>query len=148
MSLNPRITTDTPTKVMNVQILFLDTFVDNIEILLKGTFSGIETIILSAQEDGVTQITELLKQRQNVETVHIVSHGAPGFLYLGNSELSLNTLKDYASQLQECSRENLNLLLYGCNVAAGDAGEEFLNKLHSLIALTLLLPLQKRVMQH
>ncbi|MBD2737248.1 DUF4347 domain-containing protein [Nostoc paludosum FACHB-159] len=117
---------------MNVQILFLDTFVDDIEILLKGTFPGIETIILSAQEDGVKQITELLKQRQNVETVHIVSHGAPGCLYLGNSELSLNTLKDYASQLQECSRENLNLLLYGCNVAAGDAGEEFLNKLHSL----------------
>ncbi|RCJ15932.1 hypothetical protein A6S26_06460 [Nostoc sp. ATCC 43529] len=41
-------------------------------------------------------------------------------------------MKDYGSQLQECSRENLNLLLYGCNVAAGDAGEEFLNKLHSL----------------
>ncbi|WP_445632839.1 hypothetical protein NSTC745_04416 [Nostoc sp. DSM 114161] len=132
MSLNPRITTDSPTKAMNVQILFLDTFVEDIEILLTGTFPGIETIILSAREDGVKQITELLKQRQNVETVHIVSHGAPGSLYLGNSELSLNTLKDYASQLQECSRENLNLLLYGCNVAAGDAGEEFLNKLHSL----------------
>ncbi|BAY79100.1 hemolysin-type calcium-binding region (plasmid) [Nostoc linckia NIES-25] len=133
MSLNPTITTDSSTKLMTVQILFIDSFVDDIEILLKGTFPGIETIILSAQEDGVTQITEVLKQRQNVETVHIVSHGAPGLLYLGNSELSLNTLKDYASQLQECSRENLNLLLYGCNVAAGDAGEEFLNKLHSLI---------------
>jgi len=116
----------------DVQILFVDPFVSDAEILLQGTLPGVETIILSAQGDGVEQITGVLKQRQNVETIHIVSHGAPGCLYLGNSQLSLDTLKDYASQLQGCSRENLNLLLYGCNVAAGDAGEEFLHKLHSL----------------
>ncbi|MEH2063413.1 MAG: DUF4347 domain-containing protein, partial [Nostoc sp.] len=132
MSLNPIITTYSPTVLMNVQILFLDACVSDAEILLQGTLPGIETIILSAQRDGVEQITEVLKQRQEVETVHIISHGAPGCLYLGNGQLSLDTLKNYASQLQACSRENLNLLLYGCNVAAGDAGEEFIHKLHSL----------------
>ncbi|OKH29897.1 hypothetical protein FACHB389_25290 [Nostoc calcicola FACHB-389] len=139
MSLNPIISsastltyTGSSPVLSDVQILFVDPFVSDAEILLQGTLPGVETIILSAQGDGVEQITGVLKQRQNVETVHIVSHGAPGCLYLGNSQLSLDTLKDYASQLQGCSRENLNLLLYGCNVAAGDAGEEFLHKLHSL----------------
>ncbi|MDZ8226250.1 DUF4347 domain-containing protein [Nostoc sp. ChiVER01] len=136
MSLNPIISsasTFTYTDSSTVQILFIDTLVSNAEILLKGTFPSVETVILSAQRDGVEQITEALKQRQNIKTVHIVSHGAPGCLYLGNSQLSLDTLKDYVPQLQGCSRENLNLLLYGCNVAAGDAGEEFLYKLHSLM---------------
>nr|MDZ8048722.1 DUF4347 domain-containing protein [Nostoc sp. DedQUE02] len=136
MSLNPIISSASTLAYTNsstVQILFIDPFVSDAEILLKGTLRGVETIILSAQRDGIEQITKVLKQRQNVETVHIVSHGAPGCLYLGNSQLSLDTLKNYAPQLQGCSRENLNLLLYGCNVAAGDAGEEFLYKLHSLI---------------
>ncbi|MFN6466383.1 MAG: DUF4347 domain-containing protein [Nostoc sp. DedVER02] len=136
MSLNPIISSASTfayTDSSTVQILFIDPFVSNAEILLKGTFPSVETVILSAQRDGVEQITEVLKQRQNVKTVHIVSHGAPGCLYLGNSQLSLDTLKDYLLQLQGCSRENLNLLLYGCNVAAGDAGEEFLYKLHSLM---------------
>ncbi|MFN6536066.1 MAG: DUF4347 domain-containing protein [Nostoc sp. EkiNYC01] len=139
MSLNPIISsastlthTGSSPVLSDVQILFVDPFVSDAEILLQGTLPGVETIILSAQGDGVEQITGVLKQRQNVETVHIVSHGAPGCLYLGNSQLSLDTLKDYASQLQGCSRESLNLVLYGCNVAAGDAGEEFLHKLHSL----------------
>ncbi|MEH2450965.1 DUF4347 domain-containing protein [Nostoc sp.] len=114
------------------QLLFIDATVNDIETLLQGALPGIEAHVLSGEQDGVAQITQILQHRPEVNTVHIVSHGAPGCLYLGNSQLNLDTLKNYASQLQGCSRENLNLLLYGCNVAAGDAGEEFLYKLRSL----------------
>ncbi|MEH2314295.1 MAG: DUF4347 domain-containing protein [Nostoc sp.] len=114
------------------QLLFIDATVNDIETLLQGALPGIEAHILSGEQDGVVQITQILQHRPEVNTVHIVSHGAPGCLYLGNSQLNLDTLKNYTSQLQGCSRENLNLLLYGCNVAAGDAGEEFLYKLRSL----------------
>jgi Ca2+-binding RTX toxin-like protein len=51
-------------------------------------------------------------------------------LYLGNTQLSLNTFNRYASQLQKWNVANL--LLYGCNVAAGDAGAEFIAKLQAL----------------
>ncbi len=55
----------------------------------------------------------------------------PGCLYLGNSQLSINTINnDYAQELENWSVTNI--LLYGCNVAAGDAGAEFLEKLHQL----------------
>ncbi|MFN6449101.1 MAG: DUF4347 domain-containing protein [Nostoc sp. DedSLP05] len=132
MFLNSTIATDSPKVVTGLEILFIDAFVSDAEILIEETLPGIETIILSAQRDGVEQITEVLKQRHDIETVHIVSHGAPGCLYLGNSQLSVDNLKDYASELQSWLRKNLNLLLYGCNVAAGDVGEEFLHQLHSL----------------
>jgi hypothetical protein len=65
-------------------------------------------------------------------------------LYLGNTQLSLDTLNNYHQELktwfdppcptyqggQGGSRGDL--LLYGCNVAAGDAGEEFITKLHKI----------------
>ncbi|MEH2294226.1 MAG: DUF4347 domain-containing protein [Nostoc sp.] len=114
------------------QLLFIDATVNDIETLLQGALPGIEVHVLSGEEDAVAQITQILQHRPEVNTVHIVSHGSPGCLYLGNSQLSLDTLNIYTSQLQSWSRYGLTLILYGCNVAAGDAGEEFVNKLHQL----------------
>ncbi|MBN3924983.1 DUF4347 domain-containing protein [Nostoc sp. NMS4] len=116
--------------IQNTGILFLDSSVKNYEILLKSVVSGIEVIVLDSNQDGVEQITQILLQRPRVESVHIVSHGSPGCLYLGNNQLSLSSLERYTQELQIwfCS----SLILYGCNVATGDAGEEFLQKLHRL----------------
>ncbi|MEH2277675.1 MAG: DUF4347 domain-containing protein, partial [Nostoc sp.] len=114
------------------QLLFIDATVNDIETLLQGALPGIEAHVLSGEQDGVAQITHILQHRPEVNTLHIVSHGSPGCLYLGNSQLSLDTLNIYTSQLQSWSRDELTLILYGCNVATGDAGEEFVNKLHQL----------------
>ena len=61
---------------------------------------GAEVKILDAHRDGVTQITEILPSSPNIQTLHLVGHGCPGCIYLGNlgnSELSLDTLPQYAS---------------------------------------------------
>ncbi|MEH2022998.1 DUF4347 domain-containing protein [Nostoc sp.] len=116
--------------IQNTGILFLDSSVKNYEILLKSVVSGIEVIVLDSNQDGVEQITQILLQRHKVESVHIVSHGSPGCLYLGNTQLSLSSLERYTQELQTWFASSL--ILYGCNVAAGDAGEEFLQKLHQL----------------
>ena len=63
-------------------------------------------------------------------TLHLISHGAPGTLYLGNSTLELSNIEQYRPQLQKWNIPHL--YIYGCKVAAGDAGEEFLQKLHQL----------------
>ncbi|WP_223211107.1 DUF4347 domain-containing protein, partial [Microcystis aeruginosa] len=60
-----------------------------------------------------------------------VSHGAPGCLYLGNCQLNLTNIYDYRQQLQNWAKIN-RILLYGCQVAAGDAGTEFINKLSQI----------------
>ncbi|MBN3894640.1 MAG: DUF4347 domain-containing protein [Nostoc sp. NOS(2021)] len=114
------------------QLLFIDATINDIETLLQGALPGIEAHVLSDQQDGIAQITQILQHRPEVNTVHIVSHGSPGCLYLGKSQLSLDTLNIYTSQVQSWSRDGLTLMLYGCNVAVGDAGEEFVNKLHQL----------------
>ncbi|MEG4201764.1 DUF4347 domain-containing protein [Microcoleus sp. Pol12A5] len=111
-------------------IVFIDAGVENSQQLIEGVIPSAEVFVLDGRADGIEQISLVLQHRQNIDAVHIISHGSPGCLYLGNSQLSLDNLIHYAAQLQQW--DVANLLLYGCNVAAGDAGEEFITKLHAL----------------
>ncbi|NEN91321.1 MAG: DUF4347 domain-containing protein [Okeania sp. SIO3H1] len=88
-----------------------------------------ETITLESNRDGIKQITEVLAQRSNINAIHIISHGSPGCLYLGNAELNLDTINNYIWNLQQWQGD---IFLYGCNIAAGDAGAEFLQRLQKL----------------
>ncbi len=111
-------------------LVFIDAGVDNYHSLVDGVISTAEVFVLDKTADGIEQISQVLQQRQNIDAVHIISHGSPGTLYVGNTQLSLDTFKHYKNQLQKWDIRNL--VLYGCNVAAGDAGEEFIAKLHAL----------------
>ncbi|MEG4321123.1 MULTISPECIES: DUF4347 domain-containing protein, partial [unclassified Microcoleus] len=123
----------------NIQkaIVFIDAQIVDCQRLAAGVSAGTEVIILDATKDGISQITEELGNRRDISGVHIVSHGAPGCVYLGNAQLSLDTLSKYAQQLQQWfvagESASPSLFLYGCQVAAGDAGTEFIAKLRTLI---------------
>ncbi|MGL5881167.1 MAG: DUF4347 domain-containing protein, partial [Xenococcaceae cyanobacterium] len=135
--------TSTQLNKLNMQklpanLVVIDSHVEDYQALAQGVLSGIQVHILDANRDGIEQITEVLNQHEEIANLHIVSHGAPGCLYLGNTELSLDTLKQYTNQLKTwfssasgrtCSPA---LLIYGCNVAAGDAGAEFIAKLNQI----------------
>ena len=123
------------------QIVFIDSQVTDYQTLAAGVVSNTEVVIIQPHRDGIEQITTALSQKP-YSTVHIVSHGSPGCLYLGNSQLSLDTLNHYAEDLETwfpnpplLIGEGLgvrSILIYGCNVAAGDAGAEFIAKLRNL----------------
>ena len=124
-------------------LVFIDSQVADYQSLAAGVVPGTEVVILDRNGDGIEQITQALQAYQGTlgdraseaPTVHIVSHGSPGCLYLGNSQLSLDTINTYASELQSWFSPHPTphtLLLYGCNVAAGDAGAEFIAKLNKL----------------
>jgi len=109
-------------------LVVIDAQVEDTEKLLKGIVSGAEVILLDSTEDGVKQITKALREYTEISEIQIISHGTPGCLQLGNTQLSLDTLNLYINELQNWSVDTL--ILYGCHVAAGDAGIEFIEKLH------------------
>ncbi|NER23393.1 MAG: DUF4347 domain-containing protein [Symploca sp. SIO1C2] len=111
-------------------LVFIDAGVDDYQQLVAGVIPSAEVFVLDRWADGIEQISQVLPQYQQVEAVHLVSHGAPGCLYLGNSQLSLDTLNRYSNLLQQW--QVVQLSLYGCQVAAGDAGAEFISKLQAL----------------
>ncbi|MEH2071775.1 MAG: DUF4347 domain-containing protein [Nostoc sp.] len=128
---NPRIFTSD-----NYSLVFIDMGIEDYNSLVKGVVNNTKVFLLDQTQNGVEQITEILRNcdRSDITDIHLVSHGAPGCLQLGNTHLGLDTLKEYSQQLQQWQQifSTKNLLLYGCNVAFGDAGAEFLEKLHQL----------------
>lgn len=111
-------------------VIFIDSQVEFRHTLLNDLNSQTEVVILNSHQDGVEQITEYLATRTEFSSIHIVSHGAPASLNLGNSKLSLETISKYTQNLSQWLTKEI--FIYGCNVAVGDAGEEFITKLHQI----------------
>ncbi|MEG5042772.1 MULTISPECIES: DUF4347 domain-containing protein, partial [unclassified Microcoleus] len=121
-------------------IAFIDTQVEDYQSLIAGVTPGTEVVVLDGNKDAIDQITQILALRTNIDSIHIVSHGAPGSLQLGDVRFSLNDI--------ECDRQDLqqwfsprtdsigdtrpNILLYGCCVAAGETGKAFVKRLSEL----------------
>src|SRR4028118_106144 len=102
-------------------IVFIDAAVADYQNLLEGVKSGVEAIIIDAHRDGVEQISEVLANRTNIDSIHLVSHGEPESLQLGKTRLSVDNLETYSQQLQQWRRAlttDAEILIYGCNVAA------------------------------
>ncbi|MDZ7965041.1 MAG: DUF4347 domain-containing protein [Nostoc sp. DedSLP03] len=123
-------------------VAFIDAQLENYSVLANGVEPEVKVFALHPEEDGIKQITQVLCEYNHVESIHIVAHGAPGKIYLGNTELNLDTISNYAGELQTWFNNvsevtKPKLVLYGCNIAAGDAGTEFLEKLHQLTQATI-----------
>jgi hypothetical protein len=111
-------------------LVFIDGGVSSPQFLAQGIIDGATAFILDSAQNGIKQITEILQDYPQVESIHLVSHGSPGSIQLGNTYLSLDTIAEYQQDLAHWHTPSL--LIYGCNVAAGDAGAELLEKLHQL----------------
>jgi hypothetical protein len=101
-------------------IAFIDPAVEDHQTLMAGLVPGTQAILLDSQRDGIEQISETLQNYSQLQSVHIIAHGSPGCVYLGNSVLNQNTLSRYQEQLQgwqSALAEDADILLYGCRVA-------------------------------
>ncbi|MDI9640123.1 tandem-95 repeat protein [Geitlerinema splendidum] len=115
-------------------LVFIDANVDDYQFLAAGVREGIEVIILDPTRDGVEQITEAIATRSPIARLHLLSHGSPGNLQLGTSNLNNLTLLRYTSQLQHWFEQTAQseMYLYGCNVAATAVGKAFISFLAEL----------------
>ncbi|MBD2087076.1 DUF4347 domain-containing protein [Trichocoleus sp. ST-U3] len=117
------------------KIVFIDSTVENYQSLAAGVEPGTEVFILNPMQDGVAQITQVLAGRTDIASVHIVSHGTQGSLQLGSTQLNSSNLEAYTSQLQQWANAltpHADILLYGCDVAAGEVGAAFVQQLSQL----------------
>ncbi|WP_375473913.1 DUF4347 domain-containing protein [uncultured Nostoc sp.] len=123
----------TPTSAR--EIVFIDAGVENSQQILSGVNPLAEVIYLKSNENGVEQISRVLRERQNIATIHIVSHGDEAKLQLGTTSLSSQNLKQYAKQIRgwgDALTDTADILVYGCDVAAGNDGKKFVTQLSRL----------------
>jgi hypothetical protein len=114
--------------------VFIDRSIQDYQNLLASVKPGYRTVLLESDHDGIVQISEVLQKSREVGEVHLVAHGSPGCLYLGNTRLDLTHLEQYAGHLQQWRKALVrcaDILIYGCHVAE-QKWVELLQPLHTL----------------
>ena len=122
---------------MSRSLIIVDSNVIDYETWLSGlNLADVEIRVLESGSDGLEQIADYLRQSSTpFDTLHVVSHGREGGLYLGDTLLTLSTLEAYQARLIQIGQgltPNGDILLYGCSVASGDEGVQFIQILSVL----------------
>ncbi len=97
--------------------------------------AGISILILDSRTDGISQISSALTQVDDLAAIHLLTHGASGSLSLGSTELNLDELDDRAEEIAAWRSELIaggDIALYGCNVAEGSYGVDFVENLAAI----------------
>ena len=69
------------------KLVVIDPAVEAPHQLAQGVRDNAEVLLLDPHQDSIAQITTALTAR-NYHSLHIISHGSPGCLHLGNNNLS------------------------------------------------------------
>ncbi|MDJ0536434.1 MAG: DUF4347 domain-containing protein [Xenococcaceae cyanobacterium MO_207.B15] len=99
-------------------ILFFDPNVADYQTLVNSVELGTKVVILDANSNGIENITEILGNYSDLDSLEILSRGNSASLQLGNTNLDDSNIKNYKNQLQQWGKalsSNGNIFLYGCN---------------------------------
>ena len=110
------------------QVLFVENAVAGYQTLTSNVKPGVDVVILDSRGDGLKQIAAFLGQHPGYQTLSLVSHGDAGALYLGSDTLTMASLAGNAPELKAIGSSlsgPRQVLLYGCDVAAGSVGQAF-----------------------
>lgn len=115
------------------QIIFVAADVADADQLFGRT--GAEVVRLDPSTDAIAQITQALQGRSDIDAIHIVSHGRPGEILIGNTTLDGASLGDYATSLAAWAQalsSNADIMIWGCDVAATPGGVALLDRIAAL----------------
>ena len=116
-------------------LVFISPDVPDLEGIVAGISSEASYVLLNPTRPGLEQITQTLRSHANVRSIHIIAHGDSGQVVLGNQSVTAETLVRYQDQLRSWSQTltaDADILLYGCDVASGVKGEQFVHLLSRL----------------
>jgi hypothetical protein len=116
-------------------IVFIDPKVDDYGILMAGVKPGLEVVLLDENFDGIAQITQTLKGRRGLSSLHIVAHGEAGKLWLGKGFVDSSTLEHESDLLQSWAAALAPMLTFSFMVATsppGETGRQFVQLLNQL----------------
>ncbi|MBF0622908.1 MAG: DUF4347 domain-containing protein, partial [Magnetococcales bacterium] len=116
------------------EVVIIDSQVQGEQRLLDAILPNADAYLLDDSRSAVEQITTILSQYSNLDSLHIVSHGGEGAVILGSDTLTLETLDTHHDDLvawgDAVSAEG-DILLYACQVAHGE-GQRFVEAVAEL----------------
>ncbi|MEA3154342.1 MAG: hypothetical protein QOK44_1931, partial [Betaproteobacteria bacterium] len=95
----------------------------------------LQVVLIENDSDGIHKISDVLSGLQNIDAIHIISHGSDGNVRLGATVLDAAALRERGAEIQAWASsltQNADILLYGCDVAQQADGRSLVDNLASL----------------
>ncbi len=108
------------------QFVFIDSAVDDIEVLIESFDDNTEVYIIQSDVDGFKEMQNILADEKNIDGIHVIGHGSIGQIAFGDATLNSETLNEYAQTFKDIGASlsaDGDILFYGCNIAADESGE-------------------------
>ncbi|MDY0136896.1 MAG: DUF4347 domain-containing protein [Thiomicrospira sp.] len=105
-----------------VAIAFIDAGLPDLTTLYQALPQGMAVHWLDGDQNGIETISQVLAGQQEIDSIHLITHGAPGRIFIGNQTLSQANLSQHQTLLDQITRtlgENGEWYIYGCDVAQG-----------------------------
>lgn len=116
-------------------VTIIDPRAGDVAAIIASLPAGTAVFVLDPARDGLAQIVALLAGTHDIQALNIVSHGGAGSIWLGDAVIDSAGLAAHASDLAAIGAHLApggDILLYGCDVAAGAAGAAFIDSLAAL----------------
>ena len=124
------------------QLVFIDSAIEDPQVIIENLSGSPEIIFLDQTgEDEVFVIGECLRAYQQVDGVHIFSHGQPGQISFANAELNQQTLSQYRESIQgwrDFLSQDADIIFYGCDVASGESGDSLIQDISKITGADIL----------
>ena len=115
-------------------VYLIDSSVEDHETLLAGLPDNAQVHTLSSSAT-LAEIASILSGYQNLDSIHLFTHGSAGSLALSGETVdsdSLATQQDSLVQIGASLSEQGDILLYGCDVGQTSEGQAFVEQLAAL----------------
>ena len=107
-------------------IVFIDSQVKDYREITKSFKKSTEVYLINSNEDGFKRISEILKDKNDINALHLIGHGSVGQIVFGNAFLNNETIDNYKSTLSSIGQSltaSGDILFYGCDVAGNEKGK-------------------------
>ncbi|MDX5327939.1 MAG: DUF4347 domain-containing protein, partial [Marinobacter sp.] len=115
------------------EVYFIDTNVPGYQELITQVPEGAEVFILDPGSSGLEMMRQALEGLDyQVDAIHLISHGDAGAFRAGYDVFTSTNVHEYAERFADLGQyiaTGGDFLIYGCDVAAGESGQAFLDEL-------------------
>ena len=113
----------------------IDTGIEDWQTLANSVKEGAVLLIEKGDKNPLDTILSELKKLGSVESLNIISHGSSGQLHFSDKTISKESIEANKAKWQELGTyldKDGDINLFGCNIAEGEIGREFISTLAEL----------------
>ena len=113
------------------EVVFIDTSLADYKALEAAVKAGIEIEEIDGGQSGLAQMSKWAETNSGYDSISLLSHGREATLQVGidtitDSSLSTAVTRAELAEIGSALKAGGDLLVYGCDVAAGSDGAQFI----------------------